>query len=75
MPVLYCENTNCRKEFKSRKSTRKFCSHSCYSEHRKSTLNTGSQIQEIIRRAHSRKVKTLGIRARSHQSISMIFLT
>lgn len=36
MPTLYCENINCKKEFKSRKSKRKFCSHPCYIEHRKS---------------------------------------
>ena len=35
MPILTCQNEPCGKEFKSRKSKKRFCSNACYLEHRK----------------------------------------
>jgi RNA polymerase sigma-70 factor (ECF subfamily) len=35
MPILTCHNESCKKDFKSRKSEKKFCSNPCYLEHRK----------------------------------------
>lgn len=35
MPILTCHNKSCKKDFKSRKSEKKFCSNSCYLEHRR----------------------------------------